>query len=69
MQLNFKCARAVTAQSEQTAQVESCKYQSTEEAAEEMMSFIIKYDPKPERQAKVIFGGSVSRLNKFSVMA
>ena len=69
MHLNFKCARAVTGQSELSGQVESSKYQRIEEAAEEMMSFIIKYDPKPERQAKVIFGGSVSRLNKFSVMA
>jgi hypothetical protein len=34
-----------------------------------MMTYIIKYDPKPEKQAKVIFGGSVTRLNKFSAMA
>jgi hypothetical protein len=69
LHLNFKCARAVTCQFDLSAQVESSKYQSTEEAAEDMISFIIKYDPKPERQAKVIFGGSVTRLNKFSVMA
>lgn len=33
------------------------------------MMFIIKYEPKPERQAEVIFMKSVERFNRFARMA
>ena len=44
-------------------------YKDKEEAANEMIEYIKRFEAKPERQAEAIFGGSVEKFSKFAKMA